>query len=186
MNEIEEARRKERLDQLKLIPLALIIFAMIIGIYVVFLSDEIVFDGVAIWGASKSIWFLCVLVLVGLSVVSFVFSLSFLIFLGRAAKYMNKRAHPWKPVVFSGKLLVLGYSFLALGAYLEFSVRDNINYINNWYEYWVGEGFLHYILGIAWLIGVVQISALLLSFIVQGLLLPFNVGKTISEFSSNH
>ena len=174
MNEIAEARKKERLDQLKKLPLAVVFFVLICGLYVVMVNEQLTFLGFTIWGVSKNIWFLVVFSLAGIAAVSIAYSFTFLVFVGIVAKRLKKSVHPWKPLIFSGKLLVFSYFTLALCSLVELSIRENISQINNWYDYRIGDGVLNYVLAGFWWIAITNVSMLVVSQFIQAVSLPFN------------
>ncbi|WNO11649.1 hypothetical protein [Teredinibacter sp. KSP-S5-2] len=173
MNEIEEARKKEIRDQWKMLPLVVVLFVLFVGLYVVLLQESVYIRGEQIWGATKGIWFIVVIALGGLAIAFICLSASVIFYIGMIAINLNTKAHPWKPLMLSVGILVLGYSILSMALYAESFVREHADVINSWYEYRIGEGFIHWIVSGVWLHGVIFLTLFLLGVIVICMKLPF-------------
>lgn len=186
MNEIEEARKKEIRDQWKMLPLACIAFILLVGLYVLLLQDAVYIKGDPLWGATKGIWFIAVIVLGGLTIAFVCLSLSVLLYIGMLAKNLNARPHPWRPILLSTAILILGYGALSSAMYAELSIRENSMAINDWYEYRIGEGALHWLVSGIWFYTVIFLVSLFIGLIIGCMQLPFDAKKHANTIKERH
>ena len=130
-DDLDNNRRKDKIEEFKRIPLALIIMIFWIAILYLMTEDRITIDGIPLYGASIEVWALVVEILVGLALIYGVRSLVLIFWLGALAKYGGFRLHPWKPIIHSAKLLIICFSLLVLFNYAQTFILDNAKQFNN-------------------------------------------------------
>ena len=182
MDSIEEARKREARQQWLMLPVAAVWLVICVGIHVVLIVEDITVFGVTYYGIAKAVWFLNSVFLGGLSLILATLSLSVLIMLGLIAKKLSSKMHPWKPLLLSSGILVLGFAFLSLALRANATISTNIRAINSWYYGIAGDSSV-----ITFLVefGSVLLSFFLVSFMLSLLTLasslPFHAKDIANE-----
>ena len=148
MDPIEDGRRREARQDLLMLPYAALLLLLFAGIYVFLISDTVEFLGVAYYGFAKGIWFLNLAFIGGVALIFIVLSLSALIMFGLIARNLSIRMHPWKPMVVSTLLLILGFVFLLIALYVNNLLSLNVISINQWLDSFMLDGW---VIGLLWL-----------------------------------
>ena len=127
-------RRQEKLEEYKLLPLA--VFALVVMGFGFYLgtSEAIEIGEVKIHGFAKLIWALTVEMFYGFGILIGVGSLVFLIWLGMIAKEGGFGLHPWRPIAISGVLLLICFTLFLAGKSLENYVLANVSEINESFD----------------------------------------------------
>ena len=139
MDEIEEARRKEKRQEFVYFIYALLAFPFLIAFYAFLAIEKITLFGYVLSGFSKSLWLASVLFFGGIATSLLILSLSYLIYISIIAKELSARLHSYKPIVVSSILLIVSFSiFLFLGSVLS-SIGANVNNIDLWIHNFTGS-----------------------------------------------
>ncbi|WIO74564.1 hypothetical protein QP938_01305 [Porticoccaceae bacterium LTM1] len=173
MDSIDEARKKEAREGLMMLPVALLFLIALAGVYLVLLSEEVEFFGVIYWGFAKDLWFFSLILIGGLGVFFLVLSVSFLIFVALVAKELSAKQHPWKPLIISSLLLIMGFWILKAAVYFNSYLSGNVRNINMFFESYSGgmEAFID-IAGIILLLVSLFLSSFIYSLILLAVKLP--------------
>lgn len=118
-------KQKERLEVLSHIPLALIFLATYISIVVFFGADTYEPNEVNLWGMSKQVWFVAMLLSVGLGGIFFVASLSFIVWVQLIARNLKTKVSIFTLFVFSLISLSISFFLLLLGKYFDWLIHQN-------------------------------------------------------------
>ena len=125
MNENKDSeyyRKQEKLEHLKLLPLALFYLAVCSTAYVISVQEQIFVQDVVLIGAAKYVWIYVALLFGSITLFFVVGSLSFLVLASRMAKVGNFELHSWRPIVTATIFLGLGFASAYLGYYAHLTV----------------------------------------------------------------
>ncbi|MBE0357352.1 hypothetical protein [Pseudoalteromonas phenolica] len=118
-------KRKERLEVLGHIPLALISLAAYIFIVIFFGTDTYDPDEANLWGMSKQVWLVAMVLSAGFGGIFFVSSLSFIVWVQLIARNLKTKVSILKLSVFSVISLSISLVLLLLGKYLDWLIHHN-------------------------------------------------------------
>lgn len=182
MESIEEARKRDAREQWLMLPVVVVWLVVCSGIYILLIVEEITVLGVTYYCIAKTVWFLNLVFIGGLSLILGTLSLSVLVMLGRIAKNLASKIHPWKPLLISSCLLIIGFVFFSIAFHAHEAISSNIRAINSWCYGIVGDYS-----AITWLIEIISIlfSFFLVSFMLgllaQAVALPFHAKNIANE-----
>ena len=156
MSDLNEARRREHIGHLKMIPLIPVYALIMLGIYYLLLVDRVEILGIELIGTAKDLWLLNSAFFGGLLLVIIIVSFSNLVFVAKVIRLVGKRVNTGKAMILSMMLMSLSVCLFLFAKNVSSKILSNSESINYWYYVTIGQGFLDFILG-----GVVVIVFLL-------------------------
>ncbi|MDO6464315.1 hypothetical protein [Pseudoalteromonas carrageenovora] len=120
-----EIKKKERLEVLGHIPFALVSLAAYISIVVFFGTDTYDPNEVNLWGMSKQVWFVAIVLSAGVGGIFFVASLAFIVWVQLIARNLKTKVSIFKLFFFSLISLSISFLLLLLGKYLDWLIHHN-------------------------------------------------------------
>ena len=173
MDSIDEARKREARNHLLMLPVVALLLVFILGIYIVIFSKEFEFFGTIFYGFAKAIWFLNLVFMGGSALILAVLSLSLLIMFSMIARNLAMEMHPWRPIIFSTVLLVVGLLFLQFTIYINGQIEIHIKQINSWARHFTrGDPFFLGTLDFMVTLVSMFITSFMLGLLVQTASLP--------------
>ena len=183
----EYYRRQERLDVYRRLPLVVLIFSFTAWMYYISSVDSLVVHDIKLLGPAKFLWALVVELFAGLALLFGVSSLSFLFWVGAAAKGGDYHPHPWMPLIISGVFLTISFGFCLLAYYLEYAVVENVYNINTalrFYDRQVQRVF-EIVGGLLWMLVSIVIGVGISSLLFEVLRAPLHAREVVQELKNS-
>lgn len=120
-----EINKKEWLEVLGRIPFVIVSLAAYISIFVYLGTDSYDPDELNLWGMSKQVWFVAMVLSAGIGATFFVASLSFIVWIQLIARNLKSKVSTIKLFIFSAISLSVSILFFLMGKYLDWLIHHN-------------------------------------------------------------
>lgn len=186
VDKLEEARRRERIQQLKALPFCIYIVVLMFLGYWVLLSDTVTISGKTLFGFSKWLWFVTVDFMFGLGMVLIIGSFSLLVWVHLVISYLRFRTNSWRLLSYSTLLLAAGY-LVFFGLFkVEYYIRDNASQISSYFfEHVYRFEILELLINIFMFVGAISIAAFFTYSAVYLIVFPFKAKEYAKQLREN-
>ncbi|MFL0798704.1 MAG: hypothetical protein K6L73_14575 [Cellvibrionaceae bacterium] len=180
MDDLEYYRRKEKLEQLKMLPLALFGFAAMAAAYYLNFADTVVIGDVSLWGISKYVWATAIVIFYCLGILFVVSSFSFIFLVAGVAKKLKENPHPWGPILYSARKLIIAFCLFLIAYFIESQILLHVREINKFFmpisEY---SDTLNFFSQVIWLVIIINVAAIIAGVVYWHIRAPFNIEELI-------
>ena len=174
---------KQRINELRLIPPALFLFAGYLGAYYFLLGYEGSLFGEKWYGMSKQVWFLAMITLSGVGSLFLSGSLAFVIWSHIYIKTLGYTVAPGRVAVVSSVFLIISFLFMLAGKWLHVAVSNSANEIANFFTF--GFETVPVLIEVAFTVFNTGLSVMFLCLFMMIVTFPFKAKKHAIESASS-
>ena len=178
-----EINKKERRENLKLYPIALLFYFLYFGGYYFYFSNEEQFLSFEFWELTKQVWLISMVTIGGIGSIFFSASLAILIWLNIFVKELGAKVNLFRSGIFSVISISISYSFFLFAKWLNIFIIENNK---NIYEFLSVDfpGMVFMVeTGLYYIVGIISMIFLMLFFFISSI--PFKAKKHAQEFATN-
>ena len=179
----EEIKKKEWLEVLGHLPLALIFLVTYISIFIFFSTDSYDPDELNLLGMSKQVWFFAMVLSAGTGAICFIGSISYILWIYLIAWRLKIKVSIFKLFVISFISLIISLMFFLLGKYFDWLIHQNSLSISKFMRFGFEKTPFPIEMAINFVIVCVAMFLLQVSMFVASI--PFKAKRHAGEMTTN-